>query len=86
MSVCSSNPLRIPHSKIDKLAYQAQSVGIFAMDEICLRKFDATSVIFATSEITLRIYPIILSHPKRKVKRFFKKKTNSFLFTIDNPA
>ena len=45
MSVCSSNPLRIPHSKIDKLAYQAQSVVIFAMGEICLRKFDATSEI-----------------------------------------
>ena len=80
MSVCSSNPLRIPHSKIDKIAYQAQSVGIFAMDEICLRKFDATSVIFATSEITLRIYPIILSHLQKIVKSFLEKKTHSFFF------
>ena len=28
--VCSLNPLRIPHPKIDKLACQAQGVGIFA--------------------------------------------------------
>ena len=32
--LCSSNPLRIPHSKIDKLACQAESVGIFAAGEI----------------------------------------------------
>ncbi|MBQ8696598.1 MAG: hypothetical protein IJ519_02660 [Clostridia bacterium] len=31
---CSSNPLRIPHPKIDKLACQAQGVGIFAIGEI----------------------------------------------------
>ena len=29
-SVCSANPLRIPRPKIDKLACQAQGVGIFA--------------------------------------------------------
>ena len=34
---CSSNPLRIPHSEIDKLACQAQSVGIFAAGELSLR-------------------------------------------------
>ena len=33
----SSNPLRIPHPKFDKLAYQTQGVGIFAKGEICLR-------------------------------------------------
>ena len=76
----SAKPLRIPHPKIDKLAYQVQSVGIFSLGEICLRKFDATSVIFATSEITLRIYPIILSHLQKIVKSFLEKKTHSFLF------
>ena len=35
--LCSSNPLRIPHPKIDKLACQAQGVGIFAKGEIPLR-------------------------------------------------
>ena len=33
---CSANPLRIPHPKIDKLACQAQGVGIFAIGEITL--------------------------------------------------
>ena len=32
--LCSSNPLRIPHPKIDKLACRAQGVGIFAIGEI----------------------------------------------------
>ena len=32
----STNPLRIPHPKIDKLACQAQGVGIFAEGEISL--------------------------------------------------
>ena len=32
----SSNPLRIPHPKIDKLACQAQGVGILAVGEISL--------------------------------------------------
>ena len=31
---CSSNPLSLPHSEIDKLACQAQSVGIFAAGEL----------------------------------------------------
>ena len=35
--LCSSNPLRIPHPKIDKLACQAQGAGIFAKGEITLR-------------------------------------------------
>ena len=33
----STNPLRIPHPKIDKLACQAQGVGILAKGEITLR-------------------------------------------------
>ena len=33
---CSTNPLRIPHPKVDKLACQAQGVGIFAKGEITL--------------------------------------------------
>jgi len=36
MSDSSSNPLRIPRPKIDKLACQAQGVGIFAKGEITL--------------------------------------------------
>ena len=32
----STNPLRIPHPKIDKLACQAQGVGILAKGEITL--------------------------------------------------
>ena len=35
--LCSSNPLRIPHPKFDKLACQTQGVGIFANGEITLR-------------------------------------------------
>ena len=34
---CSSNPLRMPHPKIDKLACQAKGVGILAIGEITLR-------------------------------------------------
>ena len=34
--LCSTNPLRIPHPKFDKLACQAQGVGIFAKGEITL--------------------------------------------------
>ena len=33
----SSNPLRIPHPKIDKLACQAKGEGIFAVGEITRR-------------------------------------------------
>ena len=36
-SFSSSNPLRIPCPKIDKLACQAQGMGIFAKGEITLR-------------------------------------------------
>ena len=42
--LCSSNPLRIPHPKIDKLACQAQGAGIFAVGEISLR--DANCIHF----------------------------------------
>ena len=38
----STNPLRIPHPKIDKLACQAQGVGILAKGAITLRKRGAT--------------------------------------------
>ena len=34
--LCSTNPLRIPHPKIDKQACQAQGVGILAKGEITL--------------------------------------------------
>ena len=42
--LCSSNPLRIPHPKIDKLACQAQGAGIFAEGEISL--LDANCIHF----------------------------------------
>ena len=34
--LCSSNPLRIPYPKFDKLACRAQGVGIFAEGESTL--------------------------------------------------
>jgi hypothetical protein len=43
--LCSSNPLRIPRPKIDKLACQAQGVGIFAKGEITLRDAYCTYLI-----------------------------------------
>ena len=47
MSASSSNPLRIPHPKIDKLACQAQGAGIFAKGEIPFN--DATYIHFLFS-------------------------------------
>ena len=41
----SANPLRIPHPKIDKLACQAQGVGIFAKSEITLHDAYCTYLI-----------------------------------------
>ena len=51
--LCSSNPLRIPHPKIDKLACQAQGVGIFAAGEITLHDAYCILFVFAKSEISL---------------------------------
>ena len=56
VELCSTNPLRIPHPKIDKFACQAQGGGIFAAGEITFRKYDATQLhhtyrgIFAVGE------------------------------------
>ena len=50
---CSSNPLRIPHPQIDKLACQSKDVGIFAEGEITLR------------DATVHIYWICLTNHKR---------------------
>ena len=61
----SSNPLRIPHPKFDKLAYQTQGVGIFAKGEICLR-------IDAYCLHVCFFYPIILSHLQGNVNSFPK--------------
>ena len=44
-ATCCPNPLRIPRPKIDKLACQAQGVGILVKDEITLR--DAYCNIFS---------------------------------------
>ena len=41
----STNPLRIPHPKIDKLACQAQGVGILAKGEISLHDAYCTYLI-----------------------------------------
>ena len=43
-SFSSSNPLRIPRPKIDKLAYQAQGVGILAVRRDI--RFDANRAYF----------------------------------------
>ena len=52
--LCSSNPLRIPHPKIDKLACQAQGVGIFAEGEITLH--DAYCTLFTSFCTTCIIF------------------------------
>ena len=57
--LCSSIPLRIPHPKIDKLACQAQGVGIFAVGEISLHD--------AYCEHFLEIFYLRISN--KKIKR-----------------
>ena len=47
--LCSLNPLRIPHPKIDKLACQAQGAGILAKGEITLHDAYCTYLILCTS-------------------------------------
>ena len=68
---CSSNPLRIPHPKFDKLAYQTQGVGIFAKGEICLH-IDA----YCLHICFLPNHFIILT---QNCQGFSKRKTHSFL-------
>ena len=38
LALCVRNPVRIPRPKIDKLACQAQGVGIFAAGEILVNR------------------------------------------------
>ena len=45
----ATSPLRIPHPKIDKLACQAQGVGIFAKGEISLRDAYCAYFVFRVS-------------------------------------
>ena len=56
----SSNPLRIPHPKFDKLACQAQGAGIFAKGEISLRDAYCT-YLNATSSATRIFYHTFLN-------------------------
>ena len=51
--LCSLNPLRIPHPKIDKLACQAQGAGIFATGEISLRDANCTLLPLRTATLVL---------------------------------
>ena len=68
----STNPLRIPHPKIDKLACQAQGAGIFAKGEITLQ--DATIYIFNLRNFDRKLstnLPKILA-PNSEKARIFK--------------
>ena len=66
--LCSSNPLRIPHPKIDKLACQAQGVGIFAVGEITLR--DAyCEHFYLIFRFLVRLLVFLLFGSLEKVKR-----------------
>ena len=70
---CSTNPLRIPHPKSDKLACRGLGVGIFAKGEISLRKYDATLVASAVRRNNPLFCSPILPHKKRNVKGFQKE-------------
>jgi hypothetical protein len=74
MSVCSSNPLRTPHPQIDKLACQAQGVGVFAAGEI-------TSAMHTVHTY----FALLFYHTQKELSRVFwkRKRTLSFLM-IDN--
>ena len=79
MSASSSNPLRIPHPKIDKLACQAQGVGIFAKGEITLLDAYCTYLIFKCAAMsyglkrsTHQLYHTISKKSIGKTK-FFQK-------------
>ena len=74
--LCSSNPLRIPHPKIDKLACQAQGVGIFAKGEITLRDAFCTYLICRA----ILLDPNIISHFLEKSNTFYK---NIYFFSIN---
>ena len=63
--LCSLNPLRIPHPKIDKLACQAQGVGILAKGELTLHDANCTFLKFGTL-----IDHDIISHLFQKIKSF----------------
>ena len=67
----STNPLRIPHPKIDKLACQAQGVGILAKGEITLRDAYCLHICFFTQSF----YHICVGMSIG----FLKEKTHSFL-------
>ena len=65
----SSNPLRIPHPKFDKLACQAQGAGIFAKGEISLRDAYCT-YLNATLSVT-RIFYHTFPHLSRANLSYF---------------
>ena len=66
-SFSSSNPLRIPRPKIDKLAYQAQGVGILATGEIFLCSI-MQSCIFLSFACVLFSRSVIISQKNAFVK------------------
>ena len=68
--LCSSNPLRIPHLKIDKLAYQAQGVGIFAAGEITLRNDAYRLHICFIPNHFITLAPNCQGFSKKKIRTF----------------
>ena len=67
-SFSSSNPLRIPRPKIDKLAYQAQGVGILATGEIFLCSIMQIVHIFIFCANLLISRSVIISQKREFVK------------------
>ena len=68
-ATCCPNPLRIPHPKIDKLACQAQGVGILAKGEISLIDAYCTYLFLRSINAT-----VVLYHNKRQKSIAFLKK------------
>ena len=80
---CSAIPLRIPRPKIDKLACQAEDVGILAESEIPLLdaycSFLHCGIYYITQKIILQdLFELFL--------RFFQKISGSFTICILFPS
>jgi len=65
--LCSLNPLRIAHPKIDKLACQAQGVGILAIGEISLHDAYCAYLVVGIFQSLC-----IITHLFLKIKRDFQ--------------
>ena len=69
----STNPLRIPHPKIDKLACQTQGVGILAKGEITLRAYDAP--------LCMLVDASIFYHTRLRLSRDFPRKKRGYVLS-----